>query len=231
MSAASVFVLTRMAIRASDPPAPPSPPAVSTAAEAARRGVVKVTGIARSCRKVIEGSGFVYAPGHVMTAAHVVAGVDHRQRIIDDRSKVHDAKVVLFDPERDVAVLHVPTLRAQPLRFAEAGRNVPAVIAGHPHGADFSATPATITATQNASGRDLYETTDVVREVHTIRGEVQQGGSGSALLSAGGRVYGMVFASASDQAGVGYALTSSEIAPQARAGARLTEAVDTRDCD
>ena len=36
-----------------------------------------MSGDAPSCQKSIEGSGFVYAPQHVMTNAHVVAGVPH----------------------------------------------------------------------------------------------------------------------------------------------------------
>src|SRR5262249_57717825 len=36
--------------------------------------VVKVLGTAPSCSRRIEGSGFIYAPEHVMTNPHVVAG-------------------------------------------------------------------------------------------------------------------------------------------------------------
>src|ERR1022692_4446403 len=41
----------------------------------AGRSVVKVQGTAPSCARRIEGSGFVFARDHVMTNAHVVAGV------------------------------------------------------------------------------------------------------------------------------------------------------------
>ena len=37
--------------------------------------VVKITGVALSCSRELEGSGFVFAANHVMTNAHVVAGV------------------------------------------------------------------------------------------------------------------------------------------------------------
>ena len=43
---------------------------------AARSRVLKVQGTAPSCDRSIEGTGFVYAPQHVLTNAHVVAGVD-----------------------------------------------------------------------------------------------------------------------------------------------------------
>ena len=39
------------------------------------RASLKITGGGAVLRKVIEGSGFVYAPQHIMTNAHVVAGV------------------------------------------------------------------------------------------------------------------------------------------------------------
>ena len=39
-----------------------------------RSSIVKVLGTAPSCSRRIEGSGFVYAPQHVITNAHVVAG-------------------------------------------------------------------------------------------------------------------------------------------------------------
>src|SRR4051794_26759573 len=40
-----------------------------------QNSVVKVSGIAPSCSRQIDGSGFVYAPERVMTNAHVLAGV------------------------------------------------------------------------------------------------------------------------------------------------------------
>ena len=47
-----------------------------------RRGpaCVKIRGVAPSCQKVLEGSGFVVAPNRVMSNAHVVAGADDRHR-------------------------------------------------------------------------------------------------------------------------------------------------------
>ena len=47
---------------------------------AARSRVLKVQGTALSCDRSIEGSGFVYAPQHMLTNAHVVAGVTRGRR-------------------------------------------------------------------------------------------------------------------------------------------------------
>ena len=46
----------------------------SPGVRAAADRVVKVQGVAPSCQRSIEGSGFVISPDHVLTNAHVVAG-------------------------------------------------------------------------------------------------------------------------------------------------------------
>ena len=62
--------------------AAPDPRVLSSAGfQRAENSVVKVTGLAPSCSRRIEGSGFVFAPDHVMTNAHVVAGVSQEQSV------------------------------------------------------------------------------------------------------------------------------------------------------
>lgn len=98
------------------------------ASEAARLSTVKVEGIAGDQGR--EGSGFVYAPRHVMTNAHVVAGIDDPSVRVGGVGTMYAAHVVLFDPDRDVAVLYVPELTAPALRFDDtAGRGDPSVVA------------------------------------------------------------------------------------------------------
>ncbi len=60
----------------------------------ASKSVVRVTGIA--CGLGIEGSGWVAAPGLVVTNAHVVAGIE-RPRIDRFDGSAHTATVVAFD--------------------------------------------------------------------------------------------------------------------------------------
>ncbi len=83
---------------------------------------MKIVGVATSCSLQIEGSGFVISPGHVLTNAHVVAGVKQGLYVYATNSKSYNARVVLFDPMRDIAVLDVPGLTARPLRFRRLGR-------------------------------------------------------------------------------------------------------------
>ena len=75
---------------------------------ARKRTIVKVVGTAQSCGKVLEGTGFVFGERRVMTNAHVVGGVDEPTVQIGGEGRLYDAKVVLYDWQRDIAVLDVP---------------------------------------------------------------------------------------------------------------------------
>ena len=79
---------------------------------------MKVTGDAKSCSRRIEGSGFVYADGRVMTNAHVVAGVRNPQVQVAGVGRQLAATVVYYDPKVDVAILEVTGLHARPLAFS-----------------------------------------------------------------------------------------------------------------
>jgi S1-C subfamily serine protease len=210
---------------------PPDPALVgSPVVQAAQPSILKVTGVAEECRRRIEGTGFVYAPERVMTNAHVVAGVTAPRVEVGDREL--DARVVLFDAGRDVAVLAVPGLDRAPLVFtgpAETGAN--AIVAGYPQNGPFRADAARVRGTQRARGPDIYQEQTVVREIYALRGLVRPGNSGGPLLDSEGRVYGVIFAAAADDQQTGYALTANEVADPARDGAAATERADTRSCD
>ncbi|WP_433249628.1 MarP family serine protease [Streptosporangium sp. CA-135522] len=198
----------------------------------ARRGIVKVQGVASSCRRHIEGTGFVYSQNKIMTNAHVVAGVDQDLEVTDYLNNTHAAKVVLYNPDRDIAILYVPDLNMPILRFdgtAEKGDD--AIVAGFPHGHGFTMNAARIRRQQQAKGADIYERKNVIRKVYSIRGLVRQGNSGGPLLTPDGRVYGVVFAAALDQQETGFVLTAAEVAPDAEDGSKLFNPVGTQDCD
>jgi S1-C subfamily serine protease len=198
--------------------------------QSARPSILKVTGVAESCRRRIEGSGFVYAPQRVMTNAHVVAGVAAPSVEVGDRQL--PARVVLFDPVRDVAVLAVPGLARPALAFAgAASTGASAVVAGYPENGPFRSDAARVRGTQRARGPDIYQRSTVVREIYALRGLVQPGNSGGPLLDPSGRVYGVVFAAAADDPQTGYALTAKEVAEDARAGQAATARADTQGCD
>jgi S1-C subfamily serine protease len=202
----------------------------SSGVDSARPGVLKVTGVAEDCRRSIEGSGFVYAAGRVMTNAHVVAGVDAPR--VEVAGRLLPARVVLFDPASDVAVLAVEDLSPAPLPVAAepAGPGDDAVVLGYPEDGPFESDPARVVRRQRAEGQDIYAQGTVVRDVYAVKGLVRRGNSGGPLIDPQGRVLGVVFAAAADDRTVGYALTWDEVADEAEDGRARVEAVDTGDC-
>jgi S1-C subfamily serine protease len=213
--------------------APPNPAVINSAGLArSRNSIVKVMGIAPSCSRRIEGSGFVISPHHVLTNAHVVAGVSQDQNVSTRRGVRFSAKVVLFDPERDVAVLYVSQLNARPLTFtgpASLGAN--AVVAGYPLDHSFTAVPARVGDDQQAQAPDIYQSHEVTRQIYSIRADVEPGNSGGPLLATNGDVYGVVFAAAVGVKNTGYALTANEVRSDVAAGSARTAPVSTQGCD
>jgi S1-C subfamily serine protease len=198
----------------------------ASAVNAARLSTVKIEGVAGDQGR--EGSGFVYAPRHVMTNAHVVAGIDRPGVRVGGVGRSYEARVVLFDPRRDVAVLYVPGLQAPVLRFDDgARRGDSAVVAGYPQDGSLDLQAATVASRMNATGQNIYNDGTVTREIYSIRSTVRPGNSGGPLLSTDGRVYGVVFARSTSDPETGYVLTAAEVAADARRAAGATAPVDT----
>jgi S1-C subfamily serine protease len=211
---------------------PPDNAVLKTEAlRATQRSIVKIFGTAPQCERSIEGTGFVYARGRVMTNAHVVAGVRGTSQVTSLGGRTHRARVVLYDPKRDIAVLYVPDLDAPSLKFdGGAQSRDAAVVAGFPKHHPFTAVAARVRAKQRAKGPDIYHAGQVTREIYAIRGRVEPGNSGGPLLSAAGGVYGVIFAAALDDQETGYALTAHEVASDAEAGQHAVTPVSTQNC-
>ncbi|MEU9213523.1 MarP family serine protease [Streptomyces sp. NPDC048415] len=200
----------------------------ASATNAAKLSTVKVEGVSGNQGR--EGSGFVYSSQHVMTNAHVVAGIDRPTVRVGGVGRVYEARVVLFDPQRDVAVLYVPGLRAPVLRFdGIAARGDSAVVAGYPQDGGLDLQAATVASRINATGQNIYNTGTVTREIYSIRSTVRPGNSGGPLLTKDGKVYGVVFARSTSDSETGYVLTAHEVASDARQAANATAPVDTGD--
>jgi uncharacterized membrane protein required for colicin V production len=174
--------------RVRDVPAPDQALLGSPVVAAVEGSVVKVSGIAPSCSRQIDGSGFVYAPERVMTNAHVLAGVT--DPVVNVEGDEYDAYPVFVDQEVDVAVLAVPDLPAVPLTFtaqpAEAGDD--AIIMGFPGGGPFYVGPARVRDRVDISGPDFRNTQTVVRDVYALFGTVRSGNSGGPLFAPDGTV-------------------------------------------
>ena len=191
----------------------PDPNVVGSAGfRAAANRVVRIQGIAPSCGRQIEGSGFVISRNHVMTNAHVVAGVTQQQTVTTTAGQRLDATVVFYDPQVDVAVLYVPGLNLSPLHRQQANPGDNAVVAGYPLDAmRLHAVAARIGGIQNAQGPNIYQTATVTRQIYEIRAVVESGNSGGPLLASDGTVYGVVFAAAVGVDNTGFALTAAQV--------------------
>ena len=213
-------------------PAPDPAVLNSPGEQAAGSRIVKILGSAPECGRELEGSGFVYAPQHVITNAHVVAGVTQGQTVTTAGGATYRARVVFYDPRTDIAVLDVPGLNLAPLRFsAQASPGDNAVVAGYTENShSFTAVAARIGQVLRADGPDIYGSGQVDRQIYQIRGAVQLGNFGGPLLSPGGTVDGVVFARAVGAPDTGFVLTAFEVQADAHAGANATVPVSTQGC-
>ena len=164
------------------------------------------------CGVIQEGSGFVVAPGLVVTNAHVVAGIP-APSVIDSTGR-HPATAALFDPELDIAVLRVPGLDdpALAVQSTVVARGTTGVVMGYPGGGPLTARKAGVAAPFDAVGLDIYGNSQTTREIYELDAVVQPGNSGGPLVASGdpnianGTVIGVVFARSTTNTDVGYAL-------------------------
>jgi S1-C subfamily serine protease len=189
------------------------------------RSTVKVQGVA--CRRIQEGSGWVFADGLVVTNAHVVAGEDSTVVQRSDGSEV-DATVVAFDPQRDIAILRAPGLARPALPRATAKPGDIGAVFGHPGGGPLRVAPYEVGRKVVATGTDIYDAARTERSVLVLASDLHPGDSGAALVDPQGEVVGIAFAIAPDKGGVAYALAMTEL--DAVATADLSRTVDTGPC-
>jgi S1-C subfamily serine protease len=205
--------------------APPDPAIASDGdVQGASASVVKVLGTA--CGLGIEGSGWVAAPGLVVTNAHVVAGQDDTSVTTLDGASA-DAQAVLFQPRNDLAVLRVG-LDERPLALAEAVRSgTRAAVLGYPENGPFDVTPVRMGTTSEVISQDSYGRGPIRRRITAMRGQVRSGNSGGPAVDAGGRVLGTVFAATTEPPAGGFAIPNGVVrAALERAG----DPVDTGPC-
>lgn len=214
----------RAVIAAEDEPRAPVAPGDAAltqraAIQAVRPSVVRVDATALRCgskARELEGSGWVASPGVVVTNAHVVAGaetIEVRTGYARSERRMR-ARVIAFDPQRDVAVLYASSLTAPALRMGgvlNAGDS--AVVAGYPERGPYHLDAARVRRTFTARGLDIYNSGEVEREVYALRASIQRGNSGGPLLAADGSVVGLVFARSPNDDATAYALTLDEVRP------------------
>jgi S1-C subfamily serine protease len=190
---------------------------------------VKVEG--QACDRLQEGSGFTVAHDLVVTNAHVVAGEPRRStRVILPSGGVRLARVVLYDPNRDLALLSVRNLDERSLPLTKGRVGARGSVFGHPGGqAALAIQPATIAEEITAVGEDLYDHHHTSRDVFVLAASLEPGDSGGALIDRRGQVVGVAFAIALDRSDTAYALTTNEVNQVLRV-TRTGRAVSTQAC-
>jgi S1-C subfamily serine protease len=203
------------------------PSSVNTAGvNSATQVVYRVEG--RGCGGVVSGSAYPVARGYLITNAHVVAGTSNTvlsQDVTGQRGI--RATVVLFDQQRDVAILYAPSVSAPALAGAPGGRGTQGAVIGYPGGGAETTGPAVIEQGTTAEGRDIYNDTLVDRTIWILAAEVRPGNSGGPLVDLQGHVLGLVFAASSTDPEQAYALTNDEVQPDVSAGVGRTARVAT----
>ena len=183
--------------------AEPDPAVAGRAAvQAARRSVVRITGTA--CGLGVEGSGWIAAPGIVVTNAHVVAGIA-APRVDRRDGRFRTAKVIGFDRVNDLAVLRVRGLAGAPLALSDPSRGAALALLGYPQNGPYRATALRLGATRTVISRDAYGNFPTRRVVVTLRGVISPGNSGGPVVDGTGAVQAVVFAASTDGDG-GYGI-------------------------
>jgi S1-C subfamily serine protease len=212
----------------SGPPASVGPPdaAIARDPDVVRAGasVVKVLGTA--CGLGVEGSGWVAAPGLVVTNAHVVAGSD--DTTVSTRGGVElDASAVHYEPRNDLAILSAP-LRLPALSLAPSPRRGEAgAVLGYPENGPLTITPARFGSTQTVVSQDSYGRGPLRRRMSSLRADVRSGNSGGPLVDAAGGVLATVFAATTSEPRGGYGVPDGVVR---RALAEIGGSVDTGPC-
>jgi S1-C subfamily serine protease len=199
--------------------------------QAALPSVVKVLGTA--CGLGIEGSGWVVAPGLVVTNAHVVAGESDTTVQVDGNPPGLDADVIDFDPHDDIAILRVAGLHEPALPLAPNPQpGTPAAILGYPLDGRLDIESGRIGQTELVSTEDAYGNGPILRTITALRGLVRPGNSGGPMVDGAGRVVATVFAAitGTPSGKGGFAVPNKLVRHQLAVSRSRTHSVSTGPC-
>ena len=163
-------------------PTPTPEPSIADVVDQARKSVVHIVG------SVGSGSGFVVdSTGYILTNAHVVEGETDLTVVLDGGIRTL-GKVVIQDPERDIALVKIDRGQQPILRFAAANPRIgeEVVALGYPFGVSHGLENMTI-STGVISAIQLFDGINYVQTDAAIN----PGNSGGPLLDMNGQVVGM----------------------------------------
>jgi S1-C subfamily serine protease len=201
-------------------------PAIAGDPDVVRAGgsVVRVLGTA--CGLGVEGSGWVAGPGLVVTNAHVIAG-ENDTTVTTQQGASLGATPVYYDPENDLALLHVDAdLPALPIAPDPQSGSSAAVL-GYPENGPYAVAPARLGETRDTVSEDSYGKGPIRRSIASLRGSVRSGNSGGPLIDSRGQVLGMIFAATTTGTPGGFAVPGDVVRSALR---EPTSTVDTGSC-
>ncbi len=182
------------------------------------------------CGRQMVASAVLIRPELVLTNAHNVAGSDGHLTLFDSDGGETTGTVVAIDIERDLALLHAPGVAGRVIdtdRPSEQGagrilRLTPDLAPAHVdyHGAD----PIVV------AGHDMYDAPSKLRRSSVrVIADVGPGWSGAPLVTADGRMVGLVYAE-SRSSGYTYAIAVDEIERFVHSAEARSALLDTGAC-
>ncbi len=123
--------------------------------------------------------------------------------------------MVAFDPDRDVAILHVHGIDRPPLPLGDGSFGVGGIgaVFGHPLGGPLVLSPFEVAQAVDARGFDIYDQHRTTRHIFVLSSDLAPGDSGGPWSIRRASCEGMAFAIAPDEPHVAYALTLEELRP------------------
>lgn len=181
------------------------------AIDRAAPSIVKISG--RTCVGLGFGSGFVAAPGLVVTNAHVISGAS--SIYISDHNGAYPATPLVIDTTYDIAVLYSRFITDPPLRFGAQSPMVgdSSITLGYPYAGDLQFFRGTILNKHYHSSHNALSAENTL----VLSSSLGPGSSGGPVLNQNGEVVGV------NDAGVGAGGGGNLIAIQGRIAQRLVK--------
>jgi S1-C subfamily serine protease len=202
-------------------------PKIAADPDVMRAGASVVRVLGTACGLGIEGSGWVAAPGLVVTNAHVVAGEDDTTVTTQEGASL-EATAVHYDPENDLALLRIDAeLPALPIA-PDPQSGATAAVLGYPENGPYAVAPARLGEMRETIGEDSYGRSPVRRPIASLRGTVRSGNSGGPIVDSRGRVLGTVFAATTTGTPGGFAVPDEVV--RRALGEPTSNNVDTGPC-
>jgi S1-C subfamily serine protease len=154
------------------------------------------------------GSGWVAAPGLVVTNAHVVADANYAAVQPEGVGWQLEAEILVLDERNDLAVLGVEDLDLPALGLAVPEPGEPVAVLGYPQNGPFDVQAGRVGGTRRVLTSDIHGRGPVERQVTILRSSVRHGNSGGPAVNSDGEVVATIFAERVGAGEVAYGIPS-----------------------